>query len=109
MGSVCSSELSCLCLWLAVLHAPSTKVWPPSAAKDHLLINPLPHSVFSLFTVWLNRVGPSPRVFTVYPHCAYMTVVLTKQMSVSKKNKKQFANSEKTNPTWEGELAISGM
>ena len=29
---VCSSELLCLCLWLAVLHPLSTKVWPPSAA-----------------------------------------------------------------------------
>ena len=45
-----------MCLWLAVLHAPSKKVWP-------LLINPLPHPVFPLFTVWLNRVAP--RVFVV--------------------------------------------
>ena len=34
--------------------------------KDHLLINSLPHPVFSLFTVWLNRVGPLPLVFSLF-------------------------------------------
>ena len=65
-----------------------------------------------------HKPPPSPRIFTIYsaveqgrsppPHYAYVTVVLTKQMSVSK-NKKQFAGSEKTNPTWEGEQLISGV
>ena len=32
------SELPCLCLWLAVLHAPSKKVWPPSAAEVQKLL-----------------------------------------------------------------------
>ena len=93
---VCVLQNCHVCGWLAVLHAPSKKVWPP-------LINPLPHPVFSLFTVWLNRVGPLPHhVFTVYSHYAYVTVVFAKRMSVSK-NRKQFAGSEKPNPTWEGE------
>ena len=58
----------------------------------------------------LDRQTPS-LVFSLFIHTAYMTVVLTKQVSVSKKNKKK--NSllvrENTNPTWEGGNANLGF
>ena len=63
----------CACGWRCCMR-PQKKVWP-------LLINPLPHPVFSLFTVSLNKVGPLPLVFSLLLHdCrAYKTNVSFKK------------------------------